>query len=96
MNMKKQIIELENLNSEALENLVYNTLVKFLPEMKKALQTEEEQLLNINETSLLLKRTRATIYSYIKKEIKPFDKPIRRGSSLYFKRSEILSYRETI
>lgn len=94
--MKKQILEIENLNSEELKKLFYNVFLELLPEFKKALQPEEEQLLNINETSLLLKRTRATIYSYIKKEIKPFDQPIRRGSSLYFKKSEILSYRETI
>ena len=94
--MQKKIIQIEDMNSNELKKLFYNVFMEFLPEFKKALQPEDEQLLTIKETCFLLKRSRASLYNYINKQIKPFDKPIRRGSSLYFKKSEILNFRETI
>lgn len=94
--MQKNLIQIENMNSEELKKLFYNVFLELLPEFKKALLPEEEQLLTINETCMLLKRSRASLYNYINKKIKPFDSPIRRGSSLYFRKSEILNYRENI
>jgi predicted DNA-binding transcriptional regulator AlpA len=94
--MKKQILEIENLNSEELKKVFYNCILEAIPEIKKALQPEDEQLLSINATAKLLNKTRSTIYNYIKRGIKPFNQPIRRAGSLYFKRSIILEYREEI
>lgn len=94
--MQKKIIQIEDMSSEELKKLFYNVFMELLPEFKKALMPEDEQLLTIKETCLLLKRSRASLYNYINKQIKPFDKPIRRGSSLYFKKSEILNFRENI
>ena len=88
--------QIEGINKAEFMELLKLTFYDFIPQIKKELQSNEEELLNIKDTCRLLNKTRATIYNYIKKEIKAFDKPLRRGGSVYFKKSEILHYQENI
>ena len=88
--------QIEGINKAEFMELLKLTFYDFIPQIKKELKSDDEELLNIKDTCRLLNKTRATIYNYIKKEIKPFDKPLRRGGSVYFKKSEILHYQENI
>ena len=49
--MKKQLIEIENMNSEELKKLFYNVFLELLPELKKALRPDEDSLLTINQAA---------------------------------------------
>lgn len=88
--------QIEGITKQEFEELLELKIHAGICHLKKELQPEEEQLLSINATAKLLNKTRSTIYNYIKREVKPFDQPIRRAGSLYFKRSIILNYREKI
>ena len=80
--MKKQLIEIENMNSEELKKLFYNVFLELLPELKKALRPDEDSLLTINQT----------IYNYYHNNVPPFCTPIRLGKRILFKKSSILDY----
>ena len=87
--------QIEGVNKAEFMELLRLTFYDFIPQIKKELQPDDEELLNIKDTCKLLNKTRATIYNYIIKGIKPIEKPLRRGSSIYFKKSEILHYQES-
>lgn len=88
--------QIEGITKQEFEELLELKIYAGICHLQKALQPEDEQLLSINATAKLLNKTRSTIYNYIKRGIKPFDRPIRRAGSLYYKRSIILEYREEI
>lgn len=88
----KKVIEIESLNSEDLKMIFYNSLLAALPEIKKALQPEEDSLLTINQTSKILGVSRQSIYNYYHGNIPPFCSPIRLGKRIFYKKSSILEY----
>ncbi len=90
--MKKQLIEIENMNSEELKKLFYNVFLELLPELKKALRPDEDSLLTINQAAKILGLSRQTIYNYYHNNVPPFCTPIRLGKRILFKKSSILDY----
>ena len=90
--MKKQLIEIENMNSEELKKLIYNVFLELLPELKKALRPDEDSLLTINQAAKILGLSRQTIYNYYHNNVPPFCTPIRLGKRILFKKSSILDY----
>jgi predicted DNA-binding transcriptional regulator AlpA len=83
-----------------LNNFKNDLIPELVLQIKQSIIDEQtETLLSVSETSKLLSRSKATIYSWLKPDSKyhnTMPKPIRKGASLFFSKREILSFRENL
>lgn len=61
------------------------------PLLLKLRKENDDELLDIKTVCKLKRKSRQTIYTYIKNEVRPFDKPVRIGRSIFFKKSDLFN-----
>ncbi|MFN8296717.1 MAG: helix-turn-helix domain-containing protein [Chitinophagales bacterium] len=87
--MKDNIVELSvKFSEDEIQRLSVKISEIIVPIIIKQLSNEDE-LIDIQTAAKMLRRSRTTIYSHIKKGNKPFNNPIRRCNSIYFKKSDL-------
>lgn len=90
--MPTNSVQIEIKLSEKDLHRISESVTKMLEPLFLKLQKEnDDELLDIKTVCKLKRKSRQTIYTYIKNEVRPFDKPVRIGRSIFFKKSDLIN-----
>ncbi|MFN8296651.1 MAG: helix-turn-helix domain-containing protein [Chitinophagales bacterium] len=91
--MPTNSVQIEIKLSEQDLHRISESVTKMLEPLFLKLQKEnDDELLDIKTVCKLKRKSRQTIYTYIKNEVRPFDKPVRIGRSIFFKKSDLINF----
>lgn len=80
------------LSDEEIERISCKVIENLMPILLKLQKENDDELLTITQAAKMKRKSRQTIYSYIKNGIKPFHQPIRINHSLYFRKADLVNY----
>jgi predicted DNA-binding transcriptional regulator AlpA len=91
--MPTNSVQIEIKLSEQDLHRISESVTKMLEPLFLKLQKEnDDELLDIKTVCKLKRKSRQTIYTYIKNEVRPFDKPLRIGRSIFFRKADLVNY----
>ena len=94
-------MEIENklkINKTVFREFIIEILWETIPQILEAQKEEKEELLTISEVASLCKRSRQSIYNWLRSEKYKdvFPRPKRIASTNYWLKSEILTFQKTL
>ena len=79
------------LSDEEIDRISCKVIENLMPILLKLQKENDERLFTIKEVCQMKRKSRQTIYSYIKNGTKPFHQPVRVGRSVLFKKSDLIN-----
>ena len=86
--MKKQIIQIENIDAEDFKNEIISGVINALEKRYATFQKEEEQILTRAEAAKLLSISLVTLWDLTRKDKIP---AFRIGNKVRYKKSDVLN-----
>lgn len=86
------------INKEEVRIFIKNILWEEIPKILEAQKEQKEELLTIKQVGILCKKSRQSIYNWLRSEKykNSFPRPKRIASTNYWLKSEILTFQKTL
>ena len=86
------------INKEEVRIFIKNILWEEIPKILEAQKEQKEELLTISEVAAICKKSRQSIYNWLRSEKynDVFPRPKRIASTNYWLKSEILTFQKTL